>query len=106
MKPVMTTASSVKCAHTGKVGIVGNPKLTVKSNPVLVEAGVKDRPVAGCVPPPGTAACTTVKSVLPASKVTKLMIKGEPVLGEPLTGMTDIGPLVALLAGQTKLKSA
>jgi hypothetical protein len=124
MPAVLTTSSQVLCAlvgappsppiplHGGTVNTTGLPKLTVNGSPVLAASGISIHAVALCKTVTnamiGNKQCTSVTTVAPTSLATKLLVSGQPVALETLSGTTDgtvAGVFQALTASanQTKL---
>jgi hypothetical protein len=119
MSPVLTAASTVACAHKGKVAATGSPRLTVTGAGVLTVAGV----VGGSIPPRGPDSCTLVEQANPPTKkcakvdavtagmVPRLTVDGQPVLAQAgFAGITDgtvagvkPQPGLTALANQTTL---
>lgn len=95
MPAVATLADVVTCGHSGKVVVVGTPKLTVGGNPVLLAAGVAGGVVTGCITPivtttPPSKPCSKVLLVTsPPSLSTKLKVGAAPVVLSTLKGTTD-----------------
>ncbi len=114
MAKVLTTASSVTCAHGGTVGTSSTAKLAVNGAPVLLAASVAGKTVAGCTvtddPNTATKHCTAVAGIL-SGPATRLTVGGKPVVLETLTGSTDGTPpptgaaLGPATASQTKLQA-
>src|SRR4051794_18438664 len=119
MAAVLTTASSIQCAHTGTVSTASTAKLSVGGSPVLVfPSSIDAKGISGCTTAPSSDAsgpinvpCTTVSNVS-SGRATKLTMSGQPVALDTLActsnGMlarqSDL-PLAAPAANQTKLTS-
>jgi len=119
MPKVMTMLSTVTCGHPpGKVQTQSPAKLKVNGSPVLLQASINGKPVAGCGTPPASDAsgvtakpCTSVSAVS-AGTALKLKITGQPVMLETLKGSTDgmvakttPQSLLAGVANQLKLQT-
>jgi hypothetical protein len=96
MANVLTTASTIKCAHGGQVTpLMSTAKLTVSGKPVLLA-----NQVSGWVIPPGTCSqvgtgrtpCTSVTSYSQGA-AGKLTAGGVPVLLDSGIGMTNGAPV-------------
>jgi len=106
---VLTTASTVQCAHGGTVALkASQTRLTVDGNPALGPLDLVGAPIASCSVPatPGSAPCLTVASVV-AGPAATLLVAGAPVLLDTATGLTNGIPQPAtwrvIRAGQAKL---
>jgi hypothetical protein len=110
MANVLTTASTIKCAHSGQVTPLLSPaKLTVSGTPVLLE-----NQVSNWVIPPGTCSqvgtqktpCTSITSYQQGS-ASKLTAGGVAVLLDSGVGMTNGVPqnTVSVSGGQSKVQS-
>lgn len=118
MAKVLTKASEVKCAHSGKASLSSSALLKVGGDPVLREADVKGASLSGCSTTNRSPTqanqtkdvkCSSVSSVA-TDEATKLMADGKPVSLDTLTGMSDgtladVTPLpgVSASAKQSKL---
>lgn len=98
------------CGHSpGEVATESSAKLAVQGYPVLIESGVDQKGVSGCVTPDTTDSngvvnfkkCNKVASVTDG-RSTKLQAGGAPVLMDTLKGTTD--GMVNYLTPQTLLK--
>jgi hypothetical protein len=109
MAGVLTTASDVKCANSGKAQTSGQSKLKVSGSPVLVLTGIVGKTIGGCTivdsTPNGTVQC---KSVVSASgTASKLKVSGAPVALDTLTGLSQgTPPALTASANQQKLKAS
>lgn len=104
MAAVLISMDSLICtAGNGKVQSAGDSKLLVNSNPVMTVAAVQGAAVAGCAPK-GTAACTSVASMV-SGIATKLLVSGSPVLlsGAAGTGAPEPHPIGPVSASHSKL---
>ena len=110
MTEVLVAPSTVACPHApGLVTPDSTSRLTVGKQPVLL-AGLKDKPVAGCINPTSqtTAPCKKVVSVSTGEK-SRLTVGGVSVLLADVTGPTDglpVGFVVKATANQARLKAA
>lgn len=113
MPAVLTTASTLKCAHGGTVVVTASQQLlTAGGSPVLVQADLSTATVAGCpntVASAGQKPCLVVTSLLVGASTT-LSAAGQPVLLETARGLTDAVPPLPVLwqvasAGQTVLEA-
>jgi hypothetical protein len=108
MANVLTEASSVTCGHEGTVATSGDGRLKVQGSSVLLQAGVTGKMVSGCktASSNSTSPCASVTS-LASGTASKLMIGGQPVLLQGITGVTNGVPPGALSssAKQSKLSA-
>lgn len=112
MPRVLTTRSSVGCAHKGTVGVSGRARLVVDGGRALYRDAVLAKAVTGCVikddKQSDTKACDTVTQVS-AGEAGKLTVDGTPVLTTDLAGQTSgkvsgvQQPLGPATAGQSRL---
>jgi hypothetical protein len=111
MSNVLTTASTIMCAHGGRVTpLASSAKLTVSGNPVLLQ-----NQVSSWIIPPGTCSqagpgytpCTSVTSYSGGSAA-KLTAAGVAVLLDSGIGMTNGLPVNTLTvsAGQSEVHAA
>jgi hypothetical protein len=115
MPTVLTTASTLRCAHGGELVIQASTNaLVVGGSPVLVQADLLVATVS-----PGT--CTNTNTNLgqkPCLKVTSIItgastvltVGGQPVMLETARGLTDASPPLPVLcqvsmAGQSVLEA-
>lgn len=98
MPTVLTTAATITCQHSGQLKLVASQsKLTIGSNPVLVEGDLDTALISGCTLPPdpntGTVPCKKVASVI-AGPSTKYKVGTKFVMLDTATGLTDgtVGP--------------
>jgi hypothetical protein len=109
MPGVLTTASEVKCANSGKAQTSGQSKLKVSGSPVLTLPGIVGKTISGCTivdsTPNATVQC---KSVVSASgTASKLKVNGAPVALDTLTGLSQgTPPALTATANQQKLKAS
>lgn len=111
MASILTTASTITCAHAGQVTPLGSSaKLTVSGNPVLLDSQVS----SWAIPPgkcsqvgSGRTPCTSITSYSQGS-ATKLTAGGTAVLLESGVGLTNGAPqkTVTVTAGQSKVQAA
>ncbi|HEU4347608.1 MAG TPA: hypothetical protein VFR35_07455 [Actinoplanes sp.] len=111
---VLTTGSTVTCAHQAKVVADSTTRLTVGKKPVLL-APVTGKSINACpiVDDPNTATlkCKSVLSVS-AGASSKLTVGRKSVLLDVLAGVTDGtpppagAPLAPAVANQAKLRAA
>jgi hypothetical protein len=110
MANVLTTASTIKCAHSGQVTpLLSVAKLTVSGKPVLLESQV-----SSWVIPPGTCSqvgssrtpCTSITSYSKGSAA-KLTAGGAAVLLDSGVGVTNGAPIntVTVTTGQSKVQA-
>lgn len=119
MPAVITTQSTLKCAHQGNVTLsASQSRLTVGGAAVLVQGDLDGAGVSGCPtpttpPPPGPAnkPCTSVTSAVAGTSL-RLKVGGKAVLLASVAGTTDgvlanvaPQPWSVLSAGHTKLQS-
>jgi hypothetical protein len=111
MPSILTTGSTVKCAHGGTVTLkASQTKLTVDSQPALVARDLVGAPIPDCPvkPAPGVAPCLAVTSVI-AGTATILIIDGGLVLLDTATGLTNGVPQPAtwsvISAGHSKFQA-
>lgn len=109
MPGVLTTASEVKCANSGKAQTSGQSKLKVSGSPVLVLSGIQGKSIGGCTvqnsSSPTTKQCTTVASA--SGTALKLKVSGAAVALDTLTGLSDgTTPALSATANQQKLKAS
>jgi hypothetical protein len=108
---VLTTASTIKCAHGGQVTpLLSTAKLTVSGDPVLLE-----NQVSSWVIPPGTCSqvgsgytpCTSVQKYSGGSAA-KLTVGGVAVLLDSGSGQTNGSPVntLTVTAGQSEVQAA
>jgi uncharacterized Zn-binding protein involved in type VI secretion len=110
MPYVLTTGSTIKCAHQGTVVLVASQQLlTVDGQPVLVQGDLDGATIPDCQAPvtPSSSKCTTVTAML-VGVATTLTVGGKPVLLDTAFGMTNGFPVPGNVwtvqsAGQTKL---
>jgi hypothetical protein len=114
MPAVLTTGSTLQCAHGGTVTVTASQQLlTVGGNPVLVEADVNTATVSGCtntVASAGQKPCLLLTSLIVGASTT-LSVGGQAVLLETALGLTDAVPPLPVLwqvvsAGQTQLEAS
>ena len=111
MPAVLTTGSTLKCAHRGKVTLkASQTKLLVAGQPAITALDLVGAPITGCsvVVSTSTAPCLAVASVL-VGPATALMVGGQPVLLDTATGLTTGVPPATwrvASAGQTKLSAS
>ena len=109
MPGVMTTASTVQCAHGGAVSTSSTARLQVAGNAALLRPGVQGMAVSAACTVQNTdktKKCTSVTSVT-TGEASKLRAGGQAVLLETLAGTTDGVPpgTVSGTAGHSKLTS-
>jgi hypothetical protein len=113
MAGVLTTGSSITCAHKATGTPAGEAKLTVSGAKVLTKAGVPNWSFApSCTQKPTNAEpnkvpCTTMARQS-GGESKKLTVGGSPVVLESITGTTNGKPVdsVSASADQTKLTAA
>jgi hypothetical protein len=91
MASVLTTASTVKCAHGGTVTLkASQSQLLVAGNPALTALDLVGAPIQSCpvVSSPSSAPCVTVATVI-VGPATTLLVNGQPVLLDTATGLTN-----------------
>ncbi|MEU4477940.1 hypothetical protein AB0F68_07750 [Micromonospora sp. NPDC023966] len=112
MPAVLTTDSTIKCAHSGTVvAQASTSALTAAGSPVLVQADLLAATVTGCTNTntnAGETPCLKVTSVT-AGLSTTLSVGGQPVLLDTAKGLTNATPPRPVLwqvdsAGQTVLE--
>jgi hypothetical protein len=114
---VLTTASTLTCAHQGKVKADSSTRLRVGNKPVLL-ADVTNKEISRCVVVDNTNTstlhCKTVSSVT-AGQSARLTVGGTSVLLDLLVGSSDGTPpvppspgipLSPAIANQTRLRAA
>ncbi|GAB3258548.1 hypothetical protein [Kineosporia babensis] len=109
---VLTTESTVECAHSGQLQLPRGTRLTVQGEPVLL-APAAPVPVTGCTTVENSVPTTKCLNVLSFTTGTsaRLTVRGVSVLLDTLAGNTDgqppaNGPLPAPEAGQDRLRAA
>jgi hypothetical protein len=111
MSLVITTNSTIICAHGGQVTLM--PKqttVTIKGGSVLRETDIMGAPIVGCAQAPSTNTkpCTTVVSTMPGGSAPKVTIQGMPVHLQTVMGMTDgvpPGTISVVNPGQTTVQA-
>jgi hypothetical protein len=108
MPAVLTTNSTLVCAHGGSVTTSGSTKLKVLNGNVLTISGVPAWSIAGCGQTSGSSKpCTKVLPPLAAGVSTKLRVGGSAAVLATLSGTTEgapaPGPVTAQSANQGKL---
>jgi hypothetical protein len=112
---VLTTDSTVTCAHSGTVEAASTTRLTVGGVAVLL-APVAGKTISGCTvvddANTSTKHCATVGSTS-AGESSKLTVGGVSVVSDQLAGFSDGQPppppgppLAAAVANQTRLRAA
>ncbi|MFG1817782.1 hypothetical protein ACGFIF_28760 [Kribbella sp. NPDC049174] len=111
---VLTTDSTVTCAHAGKISADSTSRLRVADKPVLL-ANLAGKTVDCKLPDDpntGTKHCTKVSAVS-AGESSKLKVGNVSVLLDVLAGLSDGTPpptggvpLLPAVAGQTRLRAA
>lgn len=112
---VLTTDSTVTCAHTGTVAADSSTRLTVAGVSVLL-ASAAGKTISGCKvvddPNTSTKKCLKVASMT-TGEAAKLTVGGVSVLLDKLAGFSDGQPppppgppLAAAAANQTRLRAA
>jgi hypothetical protein len=107
MANVLTTASDVKCANSGKATTSGQSKLKVSGSPVLVLSGIQGKTITGCLvaDSSSTVKCKSVKSA--SGTAAKLNVGGAAVALDTLTGLSEgTPPALTASANQQKLKAS
>ena len=111
MPNILTTGSTVKCAHGGTVTLkASQTKLTIDGQPALLALDLVGAPIPDCPikPAPGVAPCLAVTSVI-AGTATTVIIDKMPVLLDTATGLTNGVPQPApwkvISAGQSKFEA-
>jgi hypothetical protein len=111
MPAVLTTSSTLKCAHGGTLQVqASTSQLSAAGSPVLVEADLLAATIPDCPnknPVAGLLPCVTVTSVL-LGQSTNLAVAGQAVLLENATGLTSSTPpgtWQVVSAGQTVLEA-
>jgi hypothetical protein len=114
MPAVLTTASTLKCAHGGTITVTASQQLlTAAGNPALVQADLAAASIAGCtntVTSLSQKPCLKITSLLVGASTT-LAVNGQAVLLETAQGLTDAAPPRPVLwqvvtAGQTVLEAS
>ena len=106
MPNVLTEASTVKCAHEGKlVAKAGSPALTVDGSAVLVRADLLAGLIGGCKLTTAPGPCVQITAIA-AGASTTLMVGDQPVMLATAQGSTNAGLWHASDAGQTKLEAS
>lgn len=114
MPNVLTTSSTITCPHSGSVNVMGEEKLKIKGSKGLIKSGIEMKDINGCLnenstSPPITK-CSRVQMGT-SGEATKLKVRGNPVILDTLTGMTDgkvsgvVQSLLSANANQSKLTS-
>jgi hypothetical protein len=113
MPAVLTTASTLSCAHGGTLAVQASTSaLTVGGNPVLVQADLLAATVSSCANTNaqlGQTPCLKVTSVL-AGASTLVTVAGQPVMLETAQGLTNATPPLPVMwqvqsAGQTVVEA-
>jgi hypothetical protein len=113
MPAVLTTASTLSCAHGGTLVVQASTSaLSAGGNPVLVMADLLAATVSGCTNTNaqlGQTPCLKVTSVL-AGVSNQLTVAGLPVMLETAQGLTNATPPLPVMwqvgsAGQTVLEA-
>ncbi|GLY16389.1 hypothetical protein LWF15_29870 [Kineosporia rhizophila] len=114
MPAVLTTASTLKCAHQGTVMVQASTSaLSAGGSPVLVQADLLAATVAGCTntnAAAGQVPCAKVTAVT-AGMSTTLSVAGQPVMLQTAQGLTNAVPPLPVLwqvesAGQSVLEAS
>lgn len=118
MPKVLTVASTLTCAHQGKIALKASQQtLKIDGKAVLVLGDLNGATIAGCLTPlstppaPTTKPCQTVVSMASGAS-TNLKVGGKAVLLDTASGMTDgvttppSNTWSVQAAGQTKLDAS
>jgi hypothetical protein len=114
MPAVLTTASSLACAHGGTLVVQASTTgLAAAGSPVLVQADLLAATVTGCTNTnanAGQTPCLAVTSVLAGASRT-LTVGGQPAMLETSQGLTNATPPLPVMwqvssAGQTVLEAS
>jgi hypothetical protein len=106
MPEVLTEASTVKCAHEGKLAAKASQHaLTVDGSPVLVRGDLLTGRIGGCTLTSAPGPCVQITAIA-AGASTTLMVGDQPVMLATAKGSTNAGLWQASDAGQTKLEAA
>lgn len=113
MPSVLTTGSTVKCAHQGTVKLTASQnKLKIGGKAVLVQGDLDGATISGCTTPSSQSSspCKSVTSMIQGA-ATKLKVGGMAVLLDTAMGLTDGVPPAPMQwnvqsAGQNKLTAS
>ncbi|MEU5261568.1 hypothetical protein [Amycolatopsis sp. NPDC021455] len=104
MTAVLTTASTLLCAHQLPVKLTsGQTSLRVDSDPAVTESDVTGM-TFNCGFTSGPP-CTSIKAVTLGVSAA-LKVGDDPVLLQSAQGLTNVGPWTIGAGGQTKLEAA
>jgi hypothetical protein len=105
---VLTTSSTIECAHSGQVTpLTSGAKLTISGHPVLLENQVSNWVIAKCTQiGTGYTPCTSVTSYSGGS-ASKLTVGGVAVLLDSGLGMTNGSPgnSLTVTAGESEVQA-
>ncbi|MEO5878203.1 MAG: hypothetical protein ABIS86_03815 [Streptosporangiaceae bacterium] len=105
MPPVLTEASSLRCAHQGTVVVQATHRvLTVGGAAVLVDGDLLAAQILGCQLQPPVTPCAQITGIN-AGVSGSLTVGGQPVLLATAQGTTNAGTWLVVDPGQTKLEA-
>ncbi|MGI8334815.1 hypothetical protein ACRYCC_33095 [Actinomadura scrupuli] len=105
MPPVLTEASTIRCAHEGTVvAQAGHRGLTVGGAAVLADGDLLAARILGCRLTPPATPCAQIITI-DAGVSGALTVGGRPVLLQTAQGTTNAGTWLVVDPGQTKLEA-